>query len=342
MASGEAPLVSVIIVNWNGKEDLIQCLESLKRSRYKNIEIIIFDNGSTDGSTEVIENLYTYIKLIKNKTNIGFTGGNNIGVKAANGKYIYLLNNDVTVTEDTIIKLVETMESDPKIGCCGSKVYLKHNNLLNSAGHCVNQLGFLWARGFMEKDTSKYDKREDIFMCSACSIMIRKDFIQRYKLFDEDLFMYGEELELALKVWGAGYKIVYEPKSLAFHGHSKSTSKIFSPRPSSFQIFYSNRNRAKVVIKYYPSRIILKNIHLFLFSLIYWDLHILKYDGYKKLFEAIISQIVYAKNGFIERKDVAFYDSTNWVKFIRNHSFYDFLTFAMGNNDPYSGLNKRL
>lgn len=337
------PIVSVIIVNWNGGNHLIECLNSLENSELKNIEIIVVDNASTDNSINILEARYNYVNLIKNKYNMGFAGGNNLGAKEAKGKYIYMLNNDAKIKPDAIERLVNIMEFDENVGCCGSKIYFDHDKeLINCTGHYIDNLGFLWARGFMEKDCGKYDNKQDIFMCSACSLLVRMDFINKYGLFDEDIFMYGDELELAIKVWGAGYRVVYEPKSIVYHGHAKSTSKIFSPKPSCFQIFYSNRNRIKIVLKYYPLDLIFKNFFLIIFSLIYWDLYIFKCEGFKKFSSAIYSQIVYAKNGIFERKSVSSYKSINWKRFIKCRSLLDLFTFAINHNNLYLGLNKRL
>lgn len=339
----KTPLVSVVIVNWNGMEYLGECLDSLKISKYPSLEIIIVDNNSTDGSIDLLKTKYKYVKLIENKKNTGFTGGNNEGVNFANGKYIYLLNNDAIVCENSIESLVQTMEKDQKIGCCGSKIYFEHDRcLINCAGHQVDVVGFLWARGFMEKDTGDYNHIEDVFMCSACSLMIRKEFVDKFGLFDEDLFMYGEELELAVKVWGSGYKIVFEPRSIVFHKQSRSSSEVFTPIPSSFKQNYANRNRAKIVFKYFPKEHIIKNIHLIIMSLLYWDIFILRNDGLKQFLRSIISQIDFSIKGISERKVACQYEPHMWSKFIIKHTLIDFLSFAINPRKLYLGLNKRL
>ena len=339
----QTPLVSVIIVNWNGRDDLDECLKSLKVSKYKNLEIIVVDNGSTDESMDLVKNKYKCVKLIENKENMGFAGGNDVGVKFASGKFIYLLNNDAIICENSIASLVQIMEKDPSIGCCGSKIYLEHDRtLINCAGHEVDVVGFLWARGSMEKDKGNYNHREDIFMSSACSLMIRKDFIDQYGLFDESIFMYGDELELAVKVWGAGYKIVFEPQSIVYHKQSKGSSEKFTYMPTSFKQYYANRNRAKILFKYFPKKHLIKNIHLIIMSLFYWDLFILRHDGVNQFFKSIFSQIDYALKGIMERKEASQYEPERWLKFVKKHTLRDFISFAIDPNKLYLGLNKRL
>lgn len=219
------PLVSIIILNWNGGEVMRQCLESLSRIEYPRWELIVVDNGSTDGSVERIQNLKiksqndnVKIKIIWNKSNLGFAVANNQGFRRSRGKYILLLNNDTKVKPDFLIKLVDRIEKDSSIGVIQPKIFLMDKpGYLDNAGSFLTRIGFLHHWGFMRRDGLEFKKEREIFSAKGACMLIRREVIEKVGLFDPDFFAYFEESDFCWKVWLCGKKVLFYPDALIDH-----------------------------------------------------------------------------------------------------------------------------
>jgi len=173
------PLVSIIVVNYNGRKYLEECFTSLKNQSYPNFEVLFVDNHSTDGSVEyVMENYARFVRIILNKENFGFAKGNNIGICASQGNYIATLNNDTRVDPNWLKELVRAAEVDSKIGMCASKIYLMQNKkIIDSVGIGIYPDGTSKQRGWLEKDIGQYAKQEEILLPSACAALYRKKML---------------------------------------------------------------------------------------------------------------------------------------------------------------------
>ncbi len=250
------PLVSIIILNWNGKEYLGKCLRSLKKQTYKNFEVILVDNGSTDGSIDYVkDNFGHFIKLIQNNTNLGFARGNNIGIKNSKGKYILLLNNDTRTDSVWVEELVKVAEGDDKIGMCASKVLsLDNPKIIDNVGHLIYKDGLNRGRGRLEYDKGQYDTAEEVFFPSGCAATYRKKMLDEIGGFDEDFFAYCDDTDIGIRGRLAGWKSVYVPKAIVYHKYSASTSPY-----SLFKAFHAERNRLWIAVKYFPLPILLCN-----------------------------------------------------------------------------------
>jgi len=259
--SNGSPLVSVILLNWNGRKYLKDCLDSLINQIFQDFEIIIIDNGSRDGSCELIREKYCDFRLIINNCNKGFAIGNNQGIKIAKGKYIALLNNDAEADPYWLLELVKKAEEDPSIGMVVSKIYLKGNNkVLDNVGHLIYPDGLNRGHGRLEKDYGQYDKEEEALFPSGCAALYRKEMLDEIGLFDEDFFAYGDDTDIGLKGRLAGWKCIYAPRAVVYHKYSQSTGA-YSP----LKAFYVERNRIWIVIKYFPlSKLLLSPIFTFL------------------------------------------------------------------------------
>lgn len=232
------PKVSIIIVNFNGGKVFENCLTSLKKLSYKNYELIIVDNGSSDGT----ENYAT----IGFKKNLGFVGGNNEGVKRATGKYILLLNNDTLVKPDLLHKLVKKMESNPSVGVLQPKIYLMDKKgYLDNAGSFLTKIGFLDHWGFNQKDSTQYNMETEIFSAKGACMMIRKEIIEKIGLFDDDYFAYFEESDFCWRVWILGYKIIFYPKTSIQHKVGFTTKR----EDVTYLNYLYYRNRISSIIK---------------------------------------------------------------------------------------------
>ena len=221
------PEVSIIILNWNGLEDTIECLESLKKITYTNYEVIVVDNGSQGDDTSVLQEKFgDYIHLIRNDKNYGYTGGNNIGIRYAlkdsSPDYFLILNNDTVVDPDFLGQMIKVAESDASIGIVGPKVYYyDFPSRIQSAGARINmktsQNSLI---GIGQVDTGQYDLQQEVDYVSGCCLLTKKELIQKVGLFDESYFCYWDETDYCARAREAGYKIVYAPHAKIWHKKS--------------------------------------------------------------------------------------------------------------------------
>lgn len=218
------PLVTIIIVNFNGSSVLGDCFDSLKKLTYKNWELIVVDNGSQKNEITALKSLISgklskqKVKTILLSTNIGFAGGNNKALPEAHGKYILLLNNDTTVSSDLLTKMVKKMETDPTIGAMQPKIKLMDTpQYLDNAGAFLNPLGLTEHWGFGEKDSSEFDKEREIFSAKGACLMTRHTLVQEVGLFDDNFGSYFEESDFCYRVWLAGFRVLYFPDTFIFH-----------------------------------------------------------------------------------------------------------------------------
>jgi GT2 family glycosyltransferase len=257
-------LVSIIILNWNGKQYLETCLSSLLRQTYSDFEIIFVDNGSSDGSVEFVKSKYPGIIVIQHAKNLGFAMGVNSGILASHGKYIATINNDAEADKDWIKRLVSIMESDALIGSCASKMLRYHErDLIDSAGIVIYQNGNAYDRGAQDKDLGQYDSQEEVFGACAGAALYRKEMLDETGLFDEGYFAYFEDVDLSFRMHLFGWKCIFVPNAIVYHMHS-ATSKQQSP----FKIFYLERNKLWNMWKYFPVKLLISqlpytNIHYF-------------------------------------------------------------------------------
>ncbi len=243
------PLISIIIPNWNGKHFLAECIDSLKEQTFRDFETILVDNGSTDGSAEFVEERYgKFVRIIRNKKNLGFTGGNNVGIGAARGEYIVLLNNDTWAPPTWLNELVKATPLSPPIGMWASKVYSYYKrSQIEAVGELIYWDGLSRSRGQYEQERGQYEEMEEIFFPPGCGGMYRKVVFEEIGLFDEDFFAYGDDAEIGIRARLAGWKCVYVPKAVLYHKNS-GTGGQYSP----FKAFYVERNRFWITIKYFP------------------------------------------------------------------------------------------
>lgn len=213
------PKVSIVILNYNGRKRLETCLASLQSISFKDKEVIVVNNGSTDDSAAFLKKKYPKIHVIEIHPNRGFAGGTNLGVKHAKGKYILLLNNDTSVTPHFLEPLVEDMEKDPTLGAVQPQIRsMIYPNLLDSVGSFFTSTGFLYHFGYMKPVKNKLYKKP-LYAYSikgACVLMRRKDYLALGGL-DEDFVCYVEETDLCHRIWLSGKKVLYEPKSYMYH-----------------------------------------------------------------------------------------------------------------------------
>jgi len=252
----QEPLISIIILNWNGKKVIEACLNSVKKQSYKNLEVVVVDNASSDGSREFISKNFPEVKLITSRVNLGFDGGNNVGIKQAKGEFLMMLNNDTLLTPNCIEELKNSIQKDKRFGACASKVLLDGGeNLIDVAGLAICLDGMSIGRGRLENN-DKFQEEEEVFFASDCACLYRREMIEDIRLpdeiYDEDFFAYADETDMGWRARLAGWRCIYNPKAIVYHCHSASTSNY-----SAFKAFLVERNRIWVAIKSFPLSIIL-------------------------------------------------------------------------------------
>lgn len=223
--------VAIVILNWNGLDDTIECLESLKKISYPNYEVIVVDNASSKNDVQVLkEEYWDYIHLIANTKNYGFSEGNNIGIRYALSKqsdYVLLLNNDTVVDRDFLTELVTVAEADEKVGIAGGKVYYYDNqNKLQTVGGKVN-----WWFGRIshfgdQEDVGQFDRMVERDFLYATSMLIKVEVIEKISLLDATFFFGIEEYDYCTRAKRVGFKVVYVPTSRVWHKAGASRRKL--------------------------------------------------------------------------------------------------------------------
>lgn len=243
------PLVSLVILNWNGKKWLQQCLPSLYKVTYSPLEIIVVNNGSTDDSGLFLKKYYPKVCVVDIKVNIGYAAANNVGVQHTKGKYVLLMNNDTKVTPAFIEPMVRDLEADKTIGAVQPQMRsLINPKQMDSVGSYLTSTGFLYYLGYMKPYKNPLYQRQHLVYSvkGACFMMSRKDYIGLGG-FDEDFVSYVEETDLCHRIWLSGKKVLYEPKSIMYHWGGGDT-KIMTK--NEINIFRSFRNR---IFSYYKN-----------------------------------------------------------------------------------------
>ena len=254
--SSTHPLMSVVIPHYGGTDILGECLTSLNKCSYPNLEIIVVDNNSPDDSIQFIKSNFTEVKLIRSEFNRGFAGGCNFGAQHTAGKYLLILNNDTTHEPDWIDCLVKMMESNPKISSVQPKIknYDKRD-YFDYAGACggfMDKYCFPFARGrifsTVEKDEGQYDESIQIFWASGTAFLTRKNVIDKVGGFDEILFAHMEEIDYHWKSQMLGYEVWVEPASVIYH-QGAVTLPVSSPQKT----YLNYRNSMILFLTNYPA-----------------------------------------------------------------------------------------
>jgi GT2 family glycosyltransferase len=213
----------VIVLNWNGLRDTLDCLESLQRLDYADYEIAVVDNGSTDDSVPVIQRRFPTVTVIESGENLGYAGGNNVGLRWALGRgadHALVLNNDTVVAPDFLRLLVEAAESDATVGIAGPTIYYHDRpDVVWSAGGAID-----WRRGrtrmvgLDEQDTGQFGEGvRQVDFLTGCAVLVKRGVLERAGLLDERFFLYYEEAEWCVRVQRAGFKIVHVPRAHIWH-----------------------------------------------------------------------------------------------------------------------------
>ena len=234
--------LSIITINYNGLKDTCELIDTLPLED-NSIEVIVVDNGSIQDEVTTIEERYPQVKVIRSKENLGFAGGNNLGIKAAQGKYLFFLNNDTLLKPQIsgLRPLISSLESSSKIGIVCPKIKFSWGNqLIQFAGYTPltpitmrNQ-----AIGCGDTDYGQYDRAHTTPYAHGAAMMVKREVIEKAGLMPECYFLYYEELDWSMMIRRAGYDIWYEPACTVFHKESRTTGQ-----NSPLRTYYITRNR---------------------------------------------------------------------------------------------------
>ncbi|MBC7251383.1 MAG: glycosyltransferase family 2 protein [Anaerolineae bacterium] len=241
--------LSIVIVNWNVRDLLRQCLNSiLANAKTCKLEIIVIDNASTDGSVEMVRREFPQVRLIASEVNLGYTGGNNLGITTSQGRYILLLNPDTEVVGDALSPMVAYMDAHPDVGALGPQLLNPDGSVQSSRRRFPTLCTALvestviqqwWPdnrilRRYYVQDRPDKALSEVDWVTGAC-ILLRRQAVEQVGLLDDDFFMYSEELDWCRRARDAGWKVVYLPTAQVIHHEGKSSEQVLPLRHVRFQ-----------------------------------------------------------------------------------------------------------
>ena len=255
--SKEKPVVFIVLLNYNGAEDTIDCLKSLQNVGYSTMKIIVVDNASTDDSVERLSNAqkdYEFIFLTSEENN-GFSAGNNIGIRYAlanDADYVLLLNNDTVVKPDFLSLAVEASENDDSVGLTIGKIlYYKEPDLIwYGGGELKPPYNYSIHLGFKENQNNpEFNQQRYVTYATGCYFLLKRAAIEKVGLMDEDYFLYCEDTDYSIRMTRGGFKMLYCPQSVIYHKVSSSTGK-----GSSFSTYYIARNNIILYRRYFSGK----------------------------------------------------------------------------------------
>ena len=263
------PLISVIVLNWNGLDFLDACFESLAGQTWKNKEFILVDNGSTDGSRGLVESWAKRLpnaKAVLLDTNTGFCKGNNIAFSHARGEWIATFNSDAVAEPNWLEELVRCGDPSTRIGMLASKI-LFHNpsDVIDKVGHLIYWDGQNRGRGTMEKDAGQYNNPEEVLWPDACAALYHRRLFEETGGFDETFFAFGDDADLGMRARLLGWKAWYVPSAVVHHLHSASFGA-YSP----LKVMLIERNRVLLAVKNFPFVLLLQN-PFWTLKRLYWN-----------------------------------------------------------------------
>jgi hypothetical protein len=241
--------IIAVVLSWNGREDTLRCLDSLR-----DVETICVDNGSEDGSPEAVADRFPNVELIENRENLGFAGGNNVGIRRAlerGADWVWLVNNDAVAEPEALEALAEAARERPDAGVLACKVFFAEprNVLWYAGGDFHLLLGYSGRQdGYGQRDDGRFERIRDVGRATGAAMAVSREAIERVGLLDEDLFAYVEDVDWCLRIRAAGFGVVVVPAARLWHRVSASTGG----RVSTTNLYYDTRNTLAVCERHRP------------------------------------------------------------------------------------------
>jgi N-acetylglucosaminyl-diphospho-decaprenol L-rhamnosyltransferase len=260
-----SPDLSIVIVSWNVRELLRRCLESIanRKSQIANYkyEIVVVDNASSDGSAEMVRSEFPHVRLVANRTNRGFTGGNNDGLALACGRYVMLLNPDTEVLNDALATMIAYADARPQVGAVGPQLLYPDGSIQSSRRRfpslCTAMLESTWLQPLAPAGLLRHyyaldlpdDRAAEVDWVTGAALLVRREAIEEVGVLDEEFFMYSEELDWCKRIKDAGWQIVYLPEAQVVHHEGKSSEQVAPQRHVYFQtskVHYFRKHHGKL------------------------------------------------------------------------------------------------
>lgn len=249
--------VSVVIPNWNGQDFLKESIDSLLKQT-KECHIVVVENGSIDDSQKILDSYGKKITVLKQKHNLGFSGGVNVGIKNAlkNSDYVALFNNDAVADKNWLSELTKTLDHNPEVGIVACKFLHMDDDKIDSTGDFYSIYGLPFPRGRGQKDSYQFDRETNVFGASGGSSIYRSQMLKQIGLFDEDFFAYFEDVDISFRAQLAGWEVHYNPKSVAYHHIGGTSGKINGfatyQTAKNFWFIYTKNMPIDLYFKYLP------------------------------------------------------------------------------------------
>jgi len=250
----ETPLVSIIIVNWNGLSLLDECLSALVAQSYRNFEVIFVDNGSQDDSLTFIREKFPFVITVALEINKGFTGGNIAGYKVAKGDYIVLLNNDACLCPRWLEYMVAALKADSGIGFCSSKIIISGTSLIDSVGDSFTT-AFTGTKMGERENEGKFNVSMFVPGACAAAVIYCRRMLDDIGFLDDDFFLNHEDTDLNMRAWLAGWRCLFVPEAIAYHKVSTSIGVL-----SDTSVYFFARNNEWVWLKNVPVKFMIRNL----------------------------------------------------------------------------------
>ena len=251
-----SPRVTVVVPNWNGERFLETCLSSLRRQSFKDFEVVLADNGSTDGSVEFVARNFPEVRIVRLPENRGFSAAVNAGIKASPAaEHVVLLNNDTEVDPGWLEALVEAADRHPEAGLFASKlVDFRNRRQLDGAGDALRASGLPYRLGHGEVDRGQFDRETFVFSACAAAALYRSSLFGEIGLFDEDFFSNCEDGDVSFRAQLAGHRCLYVPRSVVYHVGSASTGG----KRSTTNTRLGTQNSINLLVKNLPRSLIVR------------------------------------------------------------------------------------
>jgi GT2 family glycosyltransferase len=260
-STSSRPLVSVIIVNFNGRAHLAECLDAVLAQSYPHLEVVLVDNGSVDGSADFVARAYPTVTVVRSEVNLGFAGGNNLAGRHCAGDYVFFLNNDTRADPEAIAALVRARDAYPDYAVFGS-LLLDHADpsKVDSAGDTFYWMG--WTFAYTGYAAAQFDRPRPIASAKGAAVLYPRALLDRLGWFDADFFLSFEDVDLSLRARHAGARILFVPESRVHHKGFAS----FAGRRSPLNVYYASRNYQLAVLKTFPLPVLLRFLPGFAFA----------------------------------------------------------------------------
>lgn len=246
-------MLSVIVVNWNGRQHLHTCLSALERQTYTEREIVLVDNGSSDGSPDYVEAEFPQVRVLRLPKNLGFCGGNNVGIRQSQGEWVALINNDTEADPDWLTASLVAIHKEQADFAAARLRLFDQRAYLDTAGDLYFRTGYPGKRGWLLPDGPEYDQNEWVFGACAGAVVYRRTMLDEIGLFDKDFFSLMEDIDLSFRAQLAGYRCLYVASALVYHKVGATVGRDTARRQ-----YWSHRNHWHVLLKNLPLPLLLR------------------------------------------------------------------------------------